>query len=760
MQRVSPLTAAFMPVLLASSLMAQDSLVTKRDTLFYLLPVIVTATQAHERETPATFSNLTQEQLADRYTVQDVPVLLSDLPSMTYYSENGNGIGYNYVNLRGFDQRRLSVMINGVPQNDPEDHNVYWIDFPDLLGSTGSIQVQRGAGSDFYGPPAIGGSINLTTNPFNRRPGTTLDLDLGFQEFGDSASSLPLSTRKYEVSINSGLVGGQYMFYARLGKILSSGYRMNSWVDLNSYFLGALRIDKEMTTRIHFFGGPLTDGLAYLGLPKFANDNLKLRRQNLGAWGLDSPEPRYGYAVARRPQESESFSQPHYELIHEWRLAPGLVLHNTLFFYTGDGYFDYDASWADTSMLRIGYRYGFPTSQNPANALVRAFVGNNQWGWLPHLDIGHGPGTLTVGGELRIHRSTHWGKIQYAERLPDNFDPDYHFYEYNGEKDIFSLYGHELYRPGKSTTVMIDLQLVSDRYGITNEKYLGHTFTLPYFFANPRVGFNYNINETWNAYLSLGYTSREPALRNLYAAEDSYFGATPQFKGDTTGGTVIYHFDQPLAKPEHLLDLEAGAVFGTQNAHLSADVFWMEFTDELIKSGQVDIFGQPVTGNAERTRHMGIELDGSISPTPRLTLGGNFAYSLNRLVRYSVIDELGYIRQGALVPLDGNPIAGFPDVLANFRITARDGGMAASIDAKYVGPFYTDNFKTEGNRNDAYLVFNTQLLPPPVAIAGVELTLRAEVRNVFNRLYFLGGEADAFFPAAERNYLVGITTNL
>ena len=200
-------------------------------------------------------------------------------------------------------------------------------------------------------------------------------------------------------------------------------------------------------------------------------------------------------------------------------------------------------------------------------------------------------------------------------------------------------------------------------------------------------------------------------------------------------------------------------MFASQNAHLSGDIFWMEFTDELIKSGQVDIFGQPVTGNAGRTRHIGVEVDGSISPTPPLTLVGNFTYSLNRLVRYSVIDELGYIQQGALVSIDGNPIAGFPDVLANFRITARDGGTAASIDAKYVGAFYTDNFKNEVNRTDAYTVFNAHFLPAPVEIAGVELKLRAEIRNIFNKLYFLGGEGNAFFPAAERNYLVGITTN-
>lgn len=745
----------------SSALPAQDSLRANRDSVYSYLPaIIVTATEARERETPATFTNLTQEQLSERYSVQDVPVLLSELPSATFYSENGNGIGYNYVNIRGFDQRRLSVMINGVPQNDPEDHNVYWIDFPDLLGSAGSLQVQRGAGSAFYGPPAIGGSIDLVTNPFNRRPGITLESMFGFQEFGDSSRSMPVTTRKYSVTVNSGAVDGRYLFYGRLGKILSDGYRANSWVDLNSYFIGALRIDKEMTTRFHFFGGPLTDGLAYTGLPKFAGNDPRLRRQNLADWGLDSTGAGYSYATPRRPQETESFSQPHYELIHEWRLSPGMTLHNTLFFYTGDGYFDYDASWADTSLLRIGYRYGIPATQNPANALVRAFVGNRQWGWLPHLDIDHQSGTLTVGGEVRIHRSTHWGKIEYAERLPDNFDPEYHFYEYNGEKDIISVFGHEMFRPEQRLTLMIDLQLVHDRYGIANEKYLGENFSIPYFFANPRAGVNYNFDPEWNGYISLGYTSREPVLRNLYAAEDSYFGATPQFEADTTGGSVKYDFAKPLAKPERLLDIEAGAVYRSPGAQISADVFWMEFSDELVKSGQVDIFGQPVTGNADRTRHIGVEIDGSISPGGPFTVSGNISFSHNRLVRYSVIDDAGVIQQGARVSLDGNPIAGFPDLLGNLRITYRNGALLASLAAKYVGAFYTDNFKDERNKTGDYTVFNGEVLYRIGGIGGLDVGLRGEVRNIFNRLYFFGGEGNAFFPAAERNYVVGLTAGL
>jgi iron complex outermembrane receptor protein len=303
--------------MISVSAFSQINTSTEKDTTFYFSPVIIYPTQAKERETPVTFSNISAAEIKERYSVQDIPVLLSELPSITTYSENGNGIGYNYINLRGFDQRRLSVMINGIPQNDPEDHNVYWIDFPDLLSTIDLIQVQRGAGSAFYGPPAIGGSVNLVTNPFMRDPGITVESILGFQEFGDSSKSLPLNTKKFSVSINSGLVSNKYMFYGKLGKITSSGYRQNSWVDMNSYFLGAVRFDNNMTTRFHIFGGPLSDGLAYFGLPKFVLKDKKLRRQNIAdGWSLDSAGQAYSWAVERRKQEIENFSQPHYELMN------------------------------------------------------------------------------------------------------------------------------------------------------------------------------------------------------------------------------------------------------------------------------------------------------------------------------------------------------------------------------------------------------------------------------------------------------------
>ena len=331
-------------------------------------------------------------------------------------------------------------MVNGVPQNDPEDFSVSWIDFPDLLGSTSTIQVQRGAGSAFYGPPAIGGSVNLIAIPFQPKPSVLLESSLGFQEYG-STNTVVLSTRKYSATFNSGLVDSQYMFYGRLGKLSTDGYRDKSWDEIDSYFFGVERLDANMTTRIHFYGGPFTDGLVYNGIPKFYNNDLNLRRTNYNYFELNDAQDSVTYATNRRAQEAESFSQPHFELLNEWRLTPKITLSNTFFYIQGDGYYDYDGSGLTASAIHWDSANGYAGAADPINSLVRAYVGDKQFGWLPRLEIDHNTGVLTLGAELRFHRSLHWGKIQYAENFPSNYDPDYYIYKYNGGKDIVSFYG-------------------------------------------------------------------------------------------------------------------------------------------------------------------------------------------------------------------------------------------------------------------------------------------------------------------------------
>jgi len=250
--------------------------------------VLIEASVGKKGITPLAFDNVDRKDIDENYTVYDIPKYLSDLPSTTFYSESGNAIGYNYLSIRGFDQRRITVSINGIPQNDPEDHNVYWLDFPGLLESTELIQVQRGAGSGVFGYPAIGGSINLITSTFTNKPQIKL-----------SASYGSYVTRKYSASFSSGLIDGKYSFYAKLGQILSSGYKEKSRVNFRNYFLSAVRYDENFTTQFNFYGGPIADGLAYTGIAKFAVTDKELRKKNYSAWEAD--ENGYTFTLERRP---------------------------------------------------------------------------------------------------------------------------------------------------------------------------------------------------------------------------------------------------------------------------------------------------------------------------------------------------------------------------------------------------------------------------------------------------------------------------
>jgi iron complex outermembrane receptor protein len=764
----------------------------KDSTRVYTVPsVTVTSTRADAATSPVPFSEITRAELKDRYTAQDVPALIADLPSAFFYSDNGNGIGYSYLKMRGFDQRRIAVMINGIPQNDPEDHNVYWIDVPDAASNMQSIQVQRGAGLINYGAAAIGGSINLTTTNFTDSRFIRVSSGIGYQQFGaNSTTILAPITSKFGLEVSSGLTG-KYAFYGRLSRINSDGYRANSWAELNSYFLSAARFDEDVTTQINVFGGPIADGLAYNGLPKQYITDLNLRRSNFNAFDYDSTGTNLAYTSTRRAQEIENFTQPHYEMLNDWFISENLTLKSALFYYTGTGFFDYDASWADAATLRMTPEYGFRDSIIPGNTLIRGAVENRHGGWIPRLVWNHDDGELTIGAEFRLHSSYHYGKVQFAENLPAGVSPDFHIYDYDGGRSIFSVFGQEQYRISENTRLNIEAQLVQHTYSISNEKaggkYTqyrttegvisgdGDLFTVKYLFLNPRVGVLHTLSDAINIYGSIAITSREPRMRNIYAAEDAYFGAQPLF---ARSNDTLYDFTQTLVQPERMTDIEVGGRYKSSDGNYAfgANVFLMEFTNELVKSGRLDIFGNPVDGNAPRSRHYGVEVDGNALLTDmkdagKIILSGNISFSQNRFVEYDY-----YLSSTEKISLNDNPIAGFPDFLANLRLSYHAGGLNASVLFKYVGAFYSDNFGDNltgyraqfpgitsyaDNKADAYSIVNIDLAYEFTSVFSLEtLRLHAHCTNVLNALYAANAEGKEFYPAAERGFYFGIDLGL
>ncbi len=687
--------------------------------------VEVIATRAQERKNAVAYSELSKQAIDARFTVQDIPQLLSELPSTTWYTEGGNGLGYNYISIRGFGQRRISVMINGVPQNDPEDHNVYWIDFPDFAANVQSIQVQRGAGSAFYGPPAIGGSINIQTSYFSPE-----------KELRATVAAGSFATRKFSLSYNTGVLKDKYVFYARASQIKSDGYRDNAWVDLRSYFFGAARYDEVSSLRLHIYGGPIKDGLAYYGIPKADNDDDTRRRRNvLGK------------------NDIENFNQPHYELLYERTLSEKLRFNSSLFYIRGYGFFDYDGSWGTPEYFRLTPEYGYSVDSIPGDAVIRAWVENNQVGWLPQLAIKHDRGELILGAELRYHRSLHWGRLQAGSGLPEGVVGSRRYYEYKGGKDILSAYIHQTWNMRPDLLLSADLQYTFKQYRLFDEKFIGTDFRVPYHFFNPRLGINYNASRALHFFASISRTSREPRLKNLYDAAEastpvSWGAVLPEFEIGPDGKP---DFSKPLVRPETLMDYEAGMGWRSQRVQLALNLYYMDFRDEIIKKGGLDRFGQPRTGNAERTLHQGVEFSAKLRLTPRWSISGNAMFASNRLVRYTV-----YSSSGEAIRLDGNPIAGFPDVLGNVRLTYAWGGITASLAGRYVGGYYTDNFKNPENYLDPYTVFDLNFSADLAAIGLKGLTLKGTVSNLLDRKYLMHGEGAEFFPAATRSGIISL----
>lgn len=716
--------------------------------------VLVTANRAREQLNPLTFSNLTRRELEAQPAMKDLPVHLATLPSITFYTENGNGIGYSYLQMRGFGQRRVAVAINGVPQNDPEEHNVFWINFFDAEGAIEDVQVQRGAGSSLYGSTGIGGAINVVARPYKPYPYATAEVGYGAFE-----------TQRYTLEANTGLLADRYVAFGRFSRLLSDGYRDWSWTEFWRFFAGLTRYGDRHTLTLQAYGGPQRDGLAYVGIPKAAN--------------TATVTDEFGTVIDRRynfssfTRDVEDFHQPHVELLHDWRLDPDWTFHQTIFGIQGIGYFDFGGTFRSADYLRLpdGWR-GLSDEERAlplyvtapdASVLFRAFLDQWQAGWMPRLTHTHATGETTVGAEARLHRSLRWGRIQEAEGLPQDLvgsDNDVRVYSFRGEKIITSLYGSHLFRPVERLAVQADAQLTWRRYRVYDEAFFGNAFEAPYVFVNPRLGVTVNPERPLSAYFSVALANREPRMKTLYDGEEAGAGFEPQF---ARAPDDSFDYDAPFVEPEQLLDVELGGTIIQTRYRLTGNVFLMDFRDEIVPSGGLDQFGVPRTGNAERTRHVGLEVEAAARLAPGLDLRANATFSRNRFVRFK---EFVTLPDFSVVEADrdDNPIAGFPEQVGHLGLSYQRGGLTALLNVKYAGRQYIDNAggkDPDGTPNedlevDPYALVNASLqyaFPQGSALRGLRLAL--DVNNVLDDEVLLFGNVGfgtpQFFPTATRH---------
>jgi iron complex outermembrane receptor protein len=736
------------------------------DTLGHVVPmpvIEVSTARAGERPTVAV-TRLKREAIQALDWGQDTPMALATQPGAYAYSDAGNGIGYSYLSLRGFPQRRISVLVNGVPLNDPESNEVYWIDHPDLLSSTSELQIQRGVGPALYGAASLGGSVNVETAPFGDAPHATVTSGAG--TFG---------TRRLVLEGDSGPLAGGWNLYGRYARIESDGYRDNSWSRLWSYSMSARRVIANQSFRVNLYGGPEETHLAYLGV---SPDYLS------GAVTGDADRDRR-FNPLTYDGERDHFFEPHYEFIHAWAPNRAVTLTQTLFWFDGRGYYDEHRTADSLSAYRLP---GIATTdttlyprayyQQDANgvlvrdaqgrATVVAFdvtrrreITDRHYGWLPRARWAQAHGALTVGGELRFHDGHHVGTVIAGDPLPPGTPNPSGYYDYHPRTMAAGLYAREEWDLSQALRLTGDLAWRHTGYAMRDDHFDGIAFDQHYDLGVPRVALAWQPTKAWQAFASYSYASREPAFRDLYDGEG--VGSVPLY-GHIDVAAGIY--EDPLIRPEHVNDYELGGSWRAPNASLTANVYRMDFRDELVDAGQFNTdLGYPILGNAARSVHQGVELaanvSGRLAHGVELGFDGNTTLSDNHFVEFR--ESFGATTADQVV-YDGKPLGFVPAVMANAGVRAGWHGVSARIEAQQTGRIFVDNTGTDANSIAPHTVWNGALTAAG-RVAGQRASATLRGFNLADLRYSTSGYMDydsrgalvpTLMPAATRSWLAEV----
>ena len=155
--------------------------------------VQVTADLAKERETPVAFSSIPIKKITEELASQDIPMILNSTPGV-YATQSGGGDGDARITIRGFNQRNVAVMIDGIPVNDMENGWVYWSNWFGLDAVTSNIQVQRGLGASKLAIPSVGGTMNILTKGTGNKAAGKIKQEIG--SFGKLRTSIGYNTGK------------------------------------------------------------------------------------------------------------------------------------------------------------------------------------------------------------------------------------------------------------------------------------------------------------------------------------------------------------------------------------------------------------------------------------------------------------------------------------------------------------------------------------------------------------------------------------
>ncbi len=708
------------------------------------LEEVIVAGVRVKADAPFAVTNIGRKSLLDHAkTAQELPFLFAQTPGVVAWSENGLGIGATYLRIRGASDSRINITIDGVQMNSPEDECVFWANMNSYAYLLGSVQIQRGVGSSTNGDGAFGGNIALRTKSPSMKPSAELNVSCG--SYGTVNAGGSLST---------GLLPGNIVFDAAYHHTATDGFMHGTAGKSGSYYGGLTWYGGNVALSYKNIGNYEKTGQAWNGLDTgdLLDGNYGVRTglnsykdfwkaglgryNNLYEYLNDAYDPSAGtsrYVMSDGSywdKTTDNFRQDHNLLSVAADIAEHWKMSGTLHYTYGYGY--YDEFRGDNKLSKFGladFLLSDGTTLKKTDFVRKKGLTQHTYGLVWNLNYADKDWDVAAGLSMQNFEGNHFGYLTYIanEELRQAYlsSGDYKYYDSDAEKTDGNVYAKATYRINKQWKAFADLQFrhvsyittgINDKFYPAADGYENQRLDInkKYSFFNPKAGINWQ-SAGHRAYASIAVSHREPE-RNNFTDNGSY--------------------DAP--KAERLTDIEIGYAYDAAAWHASLGGYWMKYKNQFVQTGELSDIGENLTTNIKNSYRAGIELTASYSPLKWLDLAGNAAISANRIKDFDEHVE-DWDAGERIIHYDKSTLSFSPAAILNGFVTFRVRGLQAVWRTNFVSRQYLDNTAAKDRSLPSYSQSDVSASYTFKTRRTGEITLGANLNNVFNRHYAAGG---------------------
>lgn len=490
---------------------------------------------------------ITHDKLVSDNHGQEPSHVFSFMPNIFSMSDNGTEFGYGYFRIRGLDQTRINVTLDGMPWNEAEDYGTYFANSPDLMSSLHSIKVERGTSSSNNGTASSGGSINLES----------IDLLKDTISYAYAGGG---SYKTYKTSIiyNSGLFNNHHALHVKATQQQTDGFKDNSFNNSQAFTIkyGYFFNDRHNIEVLSLNGrhrncqGWLGNTMDELKANKHANGNIKT--------------------------EDDEWIQTINKIQYKGQVRDNVILTASTYLQYQNGWYNMDLdnymnrmvdpAWIPTNIL---YSYGLTHYLYGGNVATKIYLDNL---------------SITAGANAYAYDRNHF-MADHGKNIPD-----IEYYDNTGHKNDVNAFLSASYTLGKfNIGANVQYRHVDFRYHTAYYEFDRFAYDTNWNFINWGANVEYNFTNNMKAYARYSEVSREPTRTDM-------FGGNEYFTGNITTN-----------KAERSHDVEVGYEVRSNKVKANVNLYYMAFTNERVLNGQYGLNGLPLHDTADKSYRMGVE---------------------------------------------------------------------------------------------------------------------------------------------------------